>query len=174
MYRKKIFNLYQVLYLDNQIFLGQSETMAFIKTPSAIKRRSSVLDEKCIVLDDVDDHHQHRNDLTDVNENYQEEDEEDLNYAADLRMAKRMSMHEKTLDNTTGARTARRVKDEETLRKESVLKRKRYLGERIDRICEFAQVLMHCLLYKINYYDKKKHFEKYIKYNIIVYVNKKF
>jgi hypothetical protein len=41
---------------------------------------------------------------------------------------------------------------------------------KVDRICEYALVLMHCILYKINYYDRKTHFDKYIKYNIIVYV----
>lgn len=44
------------------------------------------------------------------------------------------------------------------------------LGTKIDRICEFAHVLMHCLLYKINYYDRKTHFNKALKYDIIVYV----
>jgi hypothetical protein len=50
---------------------------------------------------------------------------------------------------------------------------KQSLAQRIDRICEYAQVLMHCLLFKINYYNKKTHFEKYLKYNTIVYVNVK-
>lgn len=45
-----------------------------------------------------------------------------------------------------------------------------HLAFKIDRLCEYAQVLMHCLLYKINYYNKKTHFEKLLKYNIIVYV----
>ncbi len=49
-------------------------------------------------------------------------------------------------------------------------KRPNELNNRIDKICEFAQVLMHCLLFKINYYNKKSHFDKYIKYNMIVYV----
>jgi hypothetical protein len=45
------------------------------------------------------------------------------------------------------------------------------LASKIDRLCEFAHVLMHCVLYKINYYNKKNHFEKYLKYNIVVYVS---
>ncbi len=44
------------------------------------------------------------------------------------------------------------------------------LSIKIDRVCEFVQVLMHCLLYKMNYYDKRTHFEKMLKYQIIVYV----
>ena len=44
------------------------------------------------------------------------------------------------------------------------------LTNKIDRLCEFAHVLMHCILYKINYYNKKTHFDKFLKYNIIVYV----
>lgn len=44
------------------------------------------------------------------------------------------------------------------------------LGIKIDRLCEFAHVLMHCVLYKINYYNRKTHFDKAIKYDIIVYV----
>lgn len=47
---------------------------------------------------------------------------------------------------------------------------KQQLGTKIDRICEYALVLMHCVLYKINYYDRRTHFEKSIKYDIIVYV----
>lgn len=46
---------------------------------------------------------------------------------------------------------------------------RRHLAERVDQICEFVHVFLHCLLYKINYYDKKTHFEKLLKYNIIVY-----
>jgi len=42
---------------------------------------------------------------------------------------------------------------------------------KLDRLCEFAHVLMHCILYKINYYNKKTHFDKFLKYNIIVYVS---
>ena len=45
------------------------------------------------------------------------------------------------------------------------------LASKIDRLCEFAHVLMHCILYKINYYSKKTHFDKFLKYNIIVYVS---
>ena len=45
------------------------------------------------------------------------------------------------------------------------------LSNRIDRLCEFVHVLMHCLLFKINYYNKKTHFDKFLKYNIIVYVS---
>lgn len=52
-----------------------------------------------------------------------------------------------------------------------ITNKKQLLSERIDRLCEYAQVLMHCLLFKINYYNKKTHFEKYLKYNTIVYVN---
>ena len=44
------------------------------------------------------------------------------------------------------------------------------LSNKIDRFCEFTLVLMHCILYKINYYNKKTHFDKYLKYNIVVYV----
>ena len=44
------------------------------------------------------------------------------------------------------------------------------LMNKIDRLCEFTHVLMHCILYKINYYNKKTHFDKFLKYNIIVYV----
>jgi hypothetical protein len=46
----------------------------------------------------------------------------------------------------------------------------RYLAFQIDRVCEFAECLMHCILFKINYYNKKTHFDKAVKYNIIVYV----
>jgi hypothetical protein len=45
------------------------------------------------------------------------------------------------------------------------------LMSKIDRLCEFVHVLMHCVLYKINYYNKKTHFDKFLKYNIIVYVS---
>ena len=48
---------------------------------------------------------------------------------------------------------------------------RRCLAARVDQICEFVHVFLHCLLYKINYYDKKTHFEKLLKYNIIVYVS---
>lgn len=48
--------------------------------------------------------------------------------------------------------------------------RKILLSDKIDRLCEYAQVLMHCLLFKINYYNKKTHFDKLLKYNTIVYV----
>ena len=34
------------------------------------------------------------------------------------------------------------------------------LSTRIDRLCEFVHVLMHCLLFKINYYNKKTHFDR--------------
>ena len=51
-----------------------------------------------------------------------------------------------------------------------ILASKQRLAQHIDRICEYTQVLMHCLLFKINYYNKKTHFEKYLKYNTIVYV----
>ena len=44
------------------------------------------------------------------------------------------------------------------------------INRRIDSLCEYAHVLMHCVLYKINYYNKKTHFDKLLKYNIIVYV----
>lgn len=44
------------------------------------------------------------------------------------------------------------------------------LNSRIDSLCEYAHVLMHCVLYKINYYNKKTHFDKLLKYNIVVYV----
>lgn len=50
------------------------------------------------------------------------------------------------------------------------LAREQILSDRIDRLCEYTHVLMHCLLFKINYYNKKTHFEKYLKYNTIVYV----
>ncbi|CAF1028217.1 unnamed protein product, partial [Brachionus calyciflorus] len=40
---------------------------------------------------------------------------------------------------------------------------------KIDALCEYTHVLMHCILYKINYYNKKTHFDKVLKYNIIVY-----
>ena len=46
-----------------------------------------------------------------------------------------------------------------------------YLTHKIDRLCEFSLVLMHCILFKINYYNKI-HFEKYLKYSIVVYVSK--
>jgi hypothetical protein len=46
----------------------------------------------------------------------------------------------------------------------------RHLAFRIDRVCEYAECLMHCILFKINYYNKKTHFDKAVKYNIIVYV----
>lgn len=45
------------------------------------------------------------------------------------------------------------------------------MSTQIDRICEYTLVLMHCILYKINYYNRKTHFDKYIKYNIVVYVS---
>ena len=45
------------------------------------------------------------------------------------------------------------------------------LSIKIDRICEYAEVLMHCILFKTNFYNKKTHFDKCLKYNIIVYVN---
>ena len=48
------------------------------------------------------------------------------------------------------------------------------LMNKIDRLCEFVHVLMHCILYKINYYNKKTHFDKFLKYNIIVYVSSLF
>jgi hypothetical protein len=48
------------------------------------------------------------------------------------------------------------------------------LLNKIDRLCEFVHVLMHCILYKINYYNKKTHFDKFLKYNIIVYVSSLF
>lgn len=47
---------------------------------------------------------------------------------------------------------------------------RRLLATKIDRICEFTLVLMHCILYKINYYNRKTHFDKAIKYDIIIYV----
>ena len=47
----------------------------------------------------------------------------------------------------------------------------RLLAFRIDRICEYAECLMHCILFKINFYNKKTNFEKVIKYNIVVYVS---
>lgn len=52
----------------------------------------------------------------------------------------------------------------------SINQRKLLLADKIDRLCEFAQLLMHCLLFKINYYNKKTHFDKLLKYNTIVYV----
>ena len=52
----------------------------------------------------------------------------------------------------------------------NVINSKLLLSDKIDRLCEYAQVLMHCLLFKINYYNKKTHFEKLLKYNTIVYV----
>lgn len=45
------------------------------------------------------------------------------------------------------------------------------VGRRVDRLCEFAECLMHCLLFKINYYDKKAHFDKCLKYDVVVYVS---
>jgi hypothetical protein len=50
----------------------------------------------------------------------------------------------------------------------------RHLAFGIDRACEFAECLMHCILFKINYYNKKTHFDKALKYNIIVYVYTSF
>jgi hypothetical protein len=47
---------------------------------------------------------------------------------------------------------------------------KKRLSNKLDRFCEFTLVMMHCILYKINYYNKKTHFDKYLKYNIVVYV----
>lgn len=48
---------------------------------------------------------------------------------------------------------------------------RRQLAVKIDRVCEYALVLMHCILYKINYYNRKTHFDKSIKYDIVVYVS---
>jgi hypothetical protein len=39
----------------------------------------------------------------------------------------------------------------------------------IDILCDFILVLMHCILYKVNYYNRKTDFKRLIKYNIIVY-----
>lgn len=50
---------------------------------------------------------------------------------------------------------------------------RRQLAVKIDRVCEYALVLMHCILYKINYYNRKTHFDKSIKYDIVVYVSLK-
>jgi hypothetical protein len=48
---------------------------------------------------------------------------------------------------------------------------KKILAFKIDRLCEFSECWMHCVLYKINYYNKKTHFDKYLKYDIVVYVS---
>lgn len=45
------------------------------------------------------------------------------------------------------------------------------VSRRVDRLCEFTECLMHCLLFKINYYDKKAHFDKCLKYDVVVYVS---
>jgi len=108
----------------------------------------------CVVLDEDS------NEMNENNQNLDEEDEEDLNYAANLKIAKRMSMHQSSV---AGPSTT--IRDKQLIRKQTI-------AHRIDQICEYAQVLMHCLLYKTNYYDRKIHFDKYIKYDIVVYVNK--
>jgi hypothetical protein len=48
--------------------------------------------------------------------------------------------------------------------------RREQCERQIDMFCEYVHILMHCFLYKLNYYNKKSHFDKLIKYNTIVYV----
>jgi len=117
------------------------------------KRDSTAFD--CIVLDED------TNELNQNGDNLDDEDDDDLNYAANMKMAKRLSMQPCQKQTQAGPSTTAKAKE---------LAEKQSIANRIDRICEYAQVLMHCLLYKINYYDKKAHFNKYIKYNIVVYV----
>lgn len=97
-----------------------------------------------------------------------DDDEEDLDYAGNFKKRKSIA-NNRTVLNTPKPSTSKDINQIQP--DQSVeLSTKQYLADRIDRISEFAQVLMHCLLYKINYYNKKTHFEKFIKYNIIVYV----
>ncbi len=111
-------------------------------------------------------------DQNELEDNYDDnDDEEDLNYEGNFK--KRKSLVEKTHVCRTPLTTPKpsTSKDNQVLEQRDIaLSKKQYLADRIDRISEFTQVMMHCLLYKINYYNKKTHFEKYIKYNIIVYV----
>lgn len=101
-----------------------------------------------------------------------DEDDEDLNYAASKRKSIVLNQSSKVqssvICNRTRSSTSKAL-DNAATEKEELFSKKQYLSSRIDRICDYAQVLMHCLLYKINYYNKKTHFDKYIKYNIIVY-----
>ena len=114
------------------------------------------------------------------------EADDDLNYVASssrkrkslvnlgeetvLKPLERTLKHRKTqqiIDKTTGTTSAQ---TNQKLEHQQELNRKQILSFKIDKICDYAQVLMHCLLFKINYYNKKTHFDKYIKYNMIVYV----
>lgn len=103
-----------------------------------------------------------------------DDDEEDLNCVASKRKSIVLNQTNKLQSSVlkTKPATSKAFLDQAATEKEELFTKKQYLSSRIDRICDYAQVLMHCLLYKINYYNKKTHFDKYIKYNIIVYVSR--
>ena len=42
--------------------------------------------------------------------------------------------------------------------------------KRLDALCDMTLVFLHSVLYKSGYYDKRTHFRKQLKYNIVVYV----
>jgi len=67
--------------------------------------------------------------------------------------------------NKSNVQSAERHK----LASETIMKREQF-ERQIDMFCEYVHILMHCFLYKLNYYNKKSHFDKLIKYNTIVYV----
>ena len=87
-----------------------------------------------------------------------------------LRPLERTLKHRKTQQQMVEKTGATSAQTNQKLEHQQELNRKQILAFKIDRICDYAQVLMHCLLFKINYYNKKTHFDKYIKYNMIVYV----
>ncbi len=89
------------------------------------------------------------------------DDNEDDDYLLDKQFN---SITNNKPDLTTTTRFNNKKQDSVKLAREQIL------SDRIDRLCEYTHVLMHCLLFKINYYNKKTHFEKYLKYNTIVYV----
>jgi hypothetical protein len=90
-----------------------------------------------------------------------DDNEEDDDYLLDKQFNSITNKPDLTTNNNNNNKKQDSVK---------LLAHEQILSDRIDRLCEYTHVLMHCLLFKINYYNKKTHFEKYLKYNTIVYV----